>query len=84
MGEDNSTLRRALAALAAFSAPFIGGFLKSKLGIDVSTESVVGFEVAAAVYMVQSVINAIHARGVAAKAAPTPAAAVNDLAKGPA
>lgn len=81
----SDTARRAIAGLAAFLAPFIAAFLKSKLGVDVSDAEVIASEVAVAGYLAQSVTNAIHARAVAAAApaAATPASAVEDLQKGP-
>jgi hypothetical protein len=78
----SDTLRRAVAGLAAFAAPFIAAFLSSK-GFPVSDAEVVAAEVAAMGYLAQSVTNAIHARSVAAAAQPSPAAAIADLNQGP-
>lgn len=78
----SDTLRRAIAGLAAFAAPFIAALLKSKLGIEVDDAKVVAAVVACLGYLAQSVANTIHARAVAAALPATPAAAVADLAKG--
>lgn len=79
----SDTVRRAIAAFAAFSAPFIAAFLNSK-GFSVSEAGVVSAEVGLFGYMAQSITNTLHARSVAASAAAaTPTAAVNDLNKGP-
>ena len=60
----NDTLRRILAALAGMSVPFVAAAL-SKVGINIPSEQIVGAEVGAALYIAQSVANAIHARSVA-------------------
>ena len=73
------TIRRLIAGAATFAAPFVASFLTSK-GITVTDGEVYAAVAAGLGYLVQSVANAMHARS---NAAPTPAAAVRDLAKGP-
>jgi hypothetical protein len=77
------TVRRMLAGLAGLSVPFVAAAL-AKVGVAIPTEQIIAVEVGAAMYIGQSVVNAIHARSVASAqtAAATPAAAVADLNAG--
>ena len=78
----SDTVRRAIAALAAFAAPFIAAFLTSK-GFVVSDTAVVAAEVGIMGYIAQSVTNAIHAR-TSATAVTVAQAAGTAAAKAPA
>lgn len=85
MDQDTAgSIKRAVAGFAAFSAPFIAGWLNSR-GIAIDSATVIAAEVALLGYLGQSVANSIHRRSVAAAtpAASTVAGAVADLAAGP-
>jgi hypothetical protein len=77
------TIRRLIAGLATFAAPFVAAFLNSK-GITVTDAQVAAAVAAGLGYIGQSVVNTLHARSVAASQQPSPVAAVADLNKGPA
>lgn len=83
---DNQNSQYRLAALVAgLLLPFVNALL-ARFGLPSVTEAeLITAETIVGGYIIQSAANAMHARHVAAAqdAAPTPAAAVADLAKGP-
>lgn len=70
---NNDSIRRMLAGLAGLSVPFVAAAL-AKVGVNIPTEQIIAVEVGPAMYIGQSVVNAIHARTVAAKPVEAPKA----------